>query len=452
MCGIVGYLGSRNAATVLFHGLKRIEYRGYDSAGVALLTPRQDWLVRKAIKPSRGSAIDELEGPGLETASGGIGHTRWATHGAVSERNTHPHTDCSATLMLVHNGMLANFLTLRKSLEKHRLASETDTELLAHLIEEEYQAEVPLEDAVRKALKRVDGTYGLAVMSRREPGKIVCARNGTQPIAIGLGEKEIFIASDEGAFVAYTRRLIDLDDGEIAAVTVDGIIGTKKTERYSSLDAGAEGKGQYPSFMLKEIFEQPTAIDRAMNHGGRLLQDLGDVKLGGLDLLRPELRKIQDVALVACGTAYHAGQIGAAMFAEFAGIPYSRAIIASELNGLHVDPDKTAVVAISQSGETADTLSAVAEAIRKGALPIGIINREASSLSRICRQGVYCNAGAEIAVASTKAFTSQVVVLALVALMLGRQRQVSLSICAICRVRLSKLCLNLSGYEKSLKN
>ncbi|MBA3891299.1 MAG: glutamine--fructose-6-phosphate transaminase (isomerizing) [Gemmatimonadaceae bacterium] len=429
MCGIVGYVGSKAAAPLLIAGLKRLEYRGYDSAGVSLLNGGAQVQTRKA--KGKIAMLEEAVGGSPVTGTTGIAHTRWATHGPPNECNAHPHHDCTDEIAVVHNGIIENYSTLRKRLiEKgHTFRSETDTEVLAHLIEEAFDGN--LEDAVMDALRLVEGTYGIAVLSTRDPGKIVAARKGS-PLLIGVGEGEYFVASDVAAILQYTREVIYLDDGEVAVVTTDG---------YSVCDLKARPvgkgisriewdldqieKGGYDHFMLKEIFEQPQTIENTMR--GRLVVEEGYAKLGGLNITREELQNIDNMIITACGTSWHSGLIGELMIEEYARIRVETEY-ASEFRYRNpiVDPNTLCVV-ISQSGETADTLAAMREAKERGARTLGLVNVVGSTIAREDDGGVYLLAGPEIGVASTKAFTSQVVALALLMLTFARRRDMSAS-------------------------
>ncbi len=428
MCGIVGYIGHRDAGEVLPRGLRELQYRGYDAAGIALLDRTGKCsVVKKILKSKTGvGAADEL----VELLTGrvfqspiGICHTRWPTHGQNTIANAHPQTDCCGTIFVVHNGIVDNFLELERELSGHRRISETDTELIAHLIEEEYIRTPVLLEATKRALERVSGTYALAIMSIHHPDLLVVACHGS-PLKIGRGEGETFVASDEAAIVPWTARIIDLQDGDVAEVQEDGVVGETRPERISLWDVSAAQKGGYPHFMLKEIMEEADTVRMALNHGGRLLPETGDAKLGGFEEIREELRNVERVIFVAAGTAFHAALTGVHMMRSFGGIHYAEAHQASEVYGdtLHLTPKQDLVIAVSQSGETKDTIDAVTECKRKGVVTLGVINRVGSTLARLCGRGVYCNAGPEISVASTKAYVSQLVVLGLMSLFLGRQR------------------------------
>jgi glutamine---fructose-6-phosphate transaminase (isomerizing) len=428
MCGIVGYVGLKTASPLLIEGLKRLEYRGYDSAGVATLNGK-GLETRKAV----GKIAKLEEAVQSEPVSGkiGIGHTRWATHGAPNECNAHPHHDCTDSIAVVHNGIIENATPLRKQLEArgHTFRSETDTEVLAHLIEAASEEGQPLEDAVIDALRLIEGTYGIAVISTRDPGKIVCARKGS-PLLLGLGEGENYIASDVAAILAHTRQVVYLDDGEMGVITKDGYevldLNAKRVRKGVSRidwDLDQIEKGGYDHFMLKEIFEQPQTVQNTMR--GRLVLEEGFSKLGGLNLTREELIDIDHIVITACGTSWHSGLIGEMMIEEHARIP-TETEYASEFRYRNpIVTPKTLCIVISQSGETADTLAAMREAKRRGAKTLGLVNVVGSTIAREDNGGIYLHAGPEIGVASTKAFTSQVIALALLTLKLGRLRNMS---------------------------
>ena len=431
MCGIVGYVGPRVAAPLLIEGLKRLEYRGYDSAGVATLNGK-GLETRKAVGKiaKLESAVDASPVKGLI----GIGHTRWATHGAPNECNAHPHHDCTDTIAVVHNGIIENATSLRAQLEKrgHTFKSETDTEVFAHLIEAASEGGEPLEDAVIDALRVVEGTYGIAVISSKDPEKIVAARKGS-PLLLGLGEGENYVASDVAAILEHTRQVVYLDDGEMAVVTKKGYevfdLNAKRVRKGVSRidwDLDQIEKGGFEHFMLKEIFEQPQTIQNTMR--GRLVVEEGFSKLGGLNLTREELLNIDHIVITACGTSWHSGLIGEMMIEEHTRIP-TETEYASEFRYRNpIVTPRTLCVVISQSGETADTLAAMREAKRRGAKTLGLVNVVGSTIAREDDGGIYLHAGPEIGVASTKAFTSQVIALALLTLKLGRLRTMSVVI------------------------
>jgi len=428
MCGIVGYVGTKVATPMLIEGLKRLEYRGYDSAGIAM-SNGNGLETRKA----KGK-ISQLEGvvngsPIHGTI--GIAHTRWATHGPPNECNAHPHTDCKNEIAVVHNGIIENYGALRTMLKKegHVFKSETDTEVLAHLIEAAMAADDPLEDAVIDALNLVEGTYGIAVISSKDPNKIVCARKGS-PLLIGLGEGEFYVASDVAAILQHTRQVVYLDDGEMGVLTPSGYevldLNARRIKKgVSKIDWSLDEieKSGFDHFMLKEIYEQPTTIQNTMR--GRLVAEEGFSKLGGLNLTKEELLGIEQIIITACGTSWHSGLIGEMFIEEFARIR-CEVEYASEFRYRNpIVSDKTLCIVISQSGETADTLAAMREAKRRGAKTLGLVNVVGSTMAREDDGGIYLHAGPEIGVASTKAFTSQVIALALLTLKLARLRNMS---------------------------
>jgi glucosamine--fructose-6-phosphate aminotransferase (isomerizing) len=426
MCGIVGYVGPRIATPLLLEGLKRLEYRGYDSAGVAVMNGKGVETRKAAGKISKLEAALNAA-PVLGTL--GIAHTRWATHGAPTERNAHPHTDEEGHIAVVHNGIIENGTGLRTLLEQtgHTFSSETDTEVLAHLIEAAYDGS--LEDAVTEALHLVEGTYGIAVVHSNEPNKIVAARKGS-PLLVGVGDGEYFIASDVSAILAHTRNVVYLDDGEMAVLTREGYkivdldsLPVQKSVSRIDWDLDQIERGGYAHFMLKEIFEQPQTLENTMR--GRLILEEGFSKLGGLNLTKEELLNIDNIIITACGTSWHSALIGEMMIEELCRIPVS-VEYASEFRYRNpIVTDRTLCIVISQSGETADTLAAMREAKRRGARTLGIVNVVGSTIAREDDGGIYTHAGPEIGVASTKAFTSQVVALALFTLKLARLRDLS---------------------------
>jgi glucosamine--fructose-6-phosphate aminotransferase (isomerizing) len=427
MCGIIGYIGMRGATPLLLEGLKRMEYRGYDSAGVAVMNG-SGVETRKA-----AGKISELE-RALATSpvAGdlGIGHTRWATHGVPNECNAHPHIDCKGDIAVVHNGIIENSGTLKRGLEArgHKFASETDTEVIAHLIEETFDGN--LEDAVIEALWQIEGTYGIAVVSSKDRNKIVAARKGS-PLLIGLGDGEYYVASDVSAILAQTREVVYLDDGDVAVLTRDGY--TVLNQRAQQLERGVSKidwdldqieRGGFAHFMLKEIFEQPATVENCMR--GRLLLDQGTSKLGGLNMTDEELLKFDNILITACGTSWHSALIGEHMLENLARIPVE-VEYASELRYRNpIVTERTLCIVISQSGETADTLAAMREAKSRGARTYGIVNVVGSTIARESDGGIYVHAGPEIGVASTKAFTSQVIALLLFTLKLARLRNLSI--------------------------
>jgi glucosamine--fructose-6-phosphate aminotransferase (isomerizing) len=426
MCGIVGYVGPRVATPLLIEGLKRLEYRGYDSAGVAVMNGKGVETRKAAGKIAR---LEAVLGANPVHGTLGIAHTRWATHGPPTERNAHPHTDEKCEVAVVHNGIIENATALRTKLEEtgHVFTSETDTEVLAHLVESAYAGN--LEQAVREALHLVDGTYGIAVMHEREPNKIVAARKGS-PLLVGLGEDEYFVASDVSAILAHTRDVVYLEDGEMAVVTrggyhVEDLAAGPVEKQVSRIDWDLDQieRGGFSHFMLKEIFEQPQTLQNTMR--GRLLLEEGFTKLGGLNLTREELNSIDNITITACGTSWHSALIGEMMIEELCRIPVEVEYASEYRYRNPIVTPTTLCIVISQSGETADTLAAMREAKRRGARTLGLVNVVGSTIAREDDGGIYLHAGPEIGVASTKAFTSQVVALALLTLKIARLRNLS---------------------------
>jgi len=419
MCGIVGYIGKRTAIPILVEGLKKLEYRGYDSAGVAVLD-QQKIVVSKSV--GKLVALEEELGENYSQACIGIGHTRWATHGRPSFVNAHPHIDCNQDFAVVHNGIIENYLELKdKLIEKgHQFVSETDTEVLAHLVEDFYEGD--LEEAVRKVLETVRGSYAMVVLSLKDPDKLVAARKDS-PMVVGLGDGEFFVASDITAILSFTRRVYILDDGEMVVVTKEGVTitdfeGTPRTKEVYDVkwDAVAAEKGGYEHFMLKEIHEQPKALRDTML--GRLKD--GSVVLEEVDLTPAQLAQIHKVYIVACGTAWHAGLVGKTLIERWAHLPVE-VDIASEFRYRAPIIDKhTLVVVVSQSGETADTLAALREAKNRGARVVAVTNVVGSTVSREAHDVIFTWAGPEIAVASTKAYTTQLEGMVLLGLYLAQ--------------------------------
>jgi len=428
MCGIVGYVGHRDCVPILIEGIKRLEYRGYDSSGIAVQHDGKLHVVKAAGKIRQLETKLQTDRP---TGVYGISHTRWATHGEPNDINAHPHTDEQATVALVHNGIIENYSTLKSALQKegHVFHTDTDTEVLAHLIEKHLRKGLGLEQAVGAALRDVEGTYGIAVLSSKEPGVLVGARHGS-PMVVGIADGEYYLASDVAAIVEHTRQVIYLDDGEMVVLTPDGFhTATIAHERVEKAihdvdwDLSQIEKGGFDHFMLKEIHEQPDAVRNAMR--GRVNVDEGLARLGGLNMTPEQLREVKRIIILGCGTSWHAGLIGEYMLEEYARIPVE-VEYASEFRYRNPIIDEgTLVLVISQSGETIDTLAAMREAQRKGARALGIVNVVGSTIARESDGGVYIHAGPEIGVASTKAFTSQVTVLALLTLALGRHRGLS---------------------------
>lgn len=418
MCGIVGYIGYREAYPLIINGLKRLEYRGYDSTGVAVLNGKLQLFKRKG----KVQDLVDFVGESKPAGSVGIGHTRWATHGEPNDINAHPHTSSSGKFVLIHNGIIENYATLRKELlqKGYSFQTETDTEILVQLIDFIYENNsISAEEAIRLALDKVVGAYGIVVMCQDEPDQLIVARQSS-PIVIGIGENEYIVASDATPIIEYTKEVIYLNDGEIAVLSKDshiiktlGNIVQTPVLQHIDIEITALEKGGYPHFMLKEIFEQPRSIADSMR--GRIRPKDGMVVLGGLDDVREKLKTAKRLIFVACGTSWHAGLVGEYLFEEYARIPVE-VEYASEFR--YRDPiigSDDVVIAISQSGETADTLAAIQLAKKKGALVLGVVNAVGSSIARQTDAGVYIHAGPEIGVASTKAFTSQVTALTLIA-------------------------------------
>ncbi len=430
MCGIVGYIGFRQAIPILLNGLKRLEYRGYDSAGVGFVNKKRITIIKSSGKINN---LEKLLSEIDEETSLGIGHTRWSTHGAPTDYNAHPHTNGNRTIAIVHNGIIENYRALRTMLKEmgYQFSSETDSEVIAHLISHFYERERNLFDATRLALHEVEGAYGICVISSHEPDKIIAARKGS-PLIIGVGDGEHFVASDAPAILEYTNNVIFLEDGDIAEITsgkfvirsLDNQIQDREIEKLD-LDISTIEKGGFPHFMLKEIFEQPESIQNSIR--GRVILSAGNVKLGGLESVVDDLINANRLILTACGTSWHAALIGEYMLEQYAEIPVE-VEYASEFRYRNpVIRKDDVVIAISQSGETADTLAAIREAKKKNALVLGICNVVGSSIARETQAGVYIHAGPELGVASTKAFTSQLAVLALISVFLGRRKNLPFS-------------------------
>ncbi len=423
MCGIVGYIGENKARPVLMNGIRRLEYRGYDSAGISIINDN------KMVSERSVGFVDELEkklNGKFDKGTLGIVHTRWATHGAPTVENAHPHCDCTGNISIVHNGIIENYNYLKAKLEKegHIFKSETDSEVIAHLIESYFEGE--LEDAVRRALKEVDGAYGLAIISLDDPGKLIAARRGS-PMIVGIGKGEHFITSDVAAILEYTKEVVYLDDNEIAVLTREKMETTDidNVQISKSIDAvqwnlDKTEKGGYEHFMLKEIYEQPQSLRDAML--GRFEKDSNLVHLGGLKEKEDILRDVRRIIIAACGTSWNAGLIGEYMIEEHLEIPVE-VEYASEFRYRNpIIEEGTMVLVISQSGETADTLAAMQEAKKKGAVILSICNVVGSSIARESDCGIFLHAGPEIGVASTKAFTSQIAVLFILTFFLARVR------------------------------
>ncbi|HXW97833.1 MAG TPA: glutamine--fructose-6-phosphate transaminase (isomerizing) [Gemmatimonadales bacterium] len=427
MCGIVGYVGPRQAASLLIEGLRRLEYRGYDSSGIAVLNG-QGLVVMK--QSGKLSALELQLKDYTPKGTVGIGHTRWATHGPPTVTNAHPHTDQSGKIALIHNGIIENAGAIKKVLEQrgHRFKSDTDTEVLAHLVGECYHGS--LEEAVAEALREVDGAYGIAVICEDEPDVLVAARKGS-PLLVGVGDGEWFVASDASAILSHTRSVVYLDDGEMVVLTRKGyhvrdLAATRIDKPVNQIewDLATIERGGYAHFMLKEIFEQADTVRNTMR--GHLLEDEGSARMSGLNLTDDDIKKIERIVITACGTSWHSGLIGEYMLEEMARIPVE-VEYASEFRYRNpVVDERTLVIGISQSGETADTLAAIREAKRRGARTIGLVNVVGSTIAREVDGGIYLHAGPEVGVASTKAFTSQVIALALLTLRFGRLRNLSI--------------------------
>lgn len=427
MCGIVGYIGYRDAYPIVIKGLHRLEYRGYDSAGVAIVNNENDLRVYK-----KAGKVSDLENFVKEidlAGSLGMGHTRWATHGAPSDRNSHPHSSGDRKLTIIHNGIIENYAILKEALlaKGHVFKSDTDTEVLIHFVEDiQQETGLDLREAVRIALNKVIGAYAIVIISADEPDQIIAARKGS-PMVIGVGEGEYFIASDATPIVEYTKNVIYLNDNEIAYVRRDDLLiknidNTVQTPYIQHLDLQLEmlEKGGYEHFMLKEIYEQPRSIHDCMR--GRIYPQSGQVQLGGIKEYTEKLKNIDRIIIVACGTSWHAGLVGEYLIEEYARVPVE-VEYASEFRYRNpIITEKDLVIAISQSGETADTMAAIELAKEKGATIFGICNVVGASIPRITHAGVYTHAGPEIGVASTKAFTAQVTALTLIAFYMAQQR------------------------------
>jgi len=425
VCGIVGYIGPKKVVPLILDGLHRLEYRGYDSAGIAVVNKNGKLEIRRA--SGKLNNLEEVLRESPIEGVYGIGHTRWATHGRPTEENAHPHRDCTGEVVVVHNGIIENYLELKKELtgEGHKFVTETDTEVIAHLVEK-YSKDKPLEEAVRLTVKRLTGVYALSVISTRDPNKIVAARLGP-PSVVGLGDHEYFIASDIPALLHHTREIFFLADGDIAVITPSGVRvmdeDGKTVERppqHISWDPILAEKGGFKHFMQKEIFEQPRAVRDTFI--GRISLDTGKAFLDSIDISEAEFRDFTNIKIVACGTSWHAGLAGKFMIEKLARIPVE-VDYGSEFR--YRDPivdARTLVIAISQSGETADTLAAQREAKADGAKSLGICNVVGSMLTREANGTIYTHAGPEIGVASTKAFTAQLTALAVLAIYLGQVR------------------------------
>ena len=460
MCGIFGYVSKNKIQTipVILDALKRLEYRGYDSSGIAAITKRGVFYKKKS---GRIIELEKLVDYKIESSTA-IGHTRWATHGSPTDKNSHPHHDCKKKIFLVHNGIVENFKELKEKLLRkgHKFNSDTDSEVMAHLIEDFENKGMSFEESVRLALKSVIGTYAFSILHSDHPGKLVIARNSS-PLLVGFSDDAKYVASDASAILPYTRQVVYLEDGEFAVLT-------PKDFRIATLDRKAVERGhekiewsedqvkknKFPHFMLKEIYEEPEAVENALR--GRLIIKDGLAKLGGLEMVVKDLRKINRLIITACGTAYFAGLVGEYMLEEYGGVSVETEL-ASELRYKSYNLDiKTACLVVSQSGETADTFGVLKEMKRKGLLTLGIVNVVGSSIARETKAGIYNHAGPEIGVASTKAFVSQISVMALLTLFLGRQRGMSLSLGRKIAEELTKIpekikeILNLAGDIKKI--
>ncbi|MEW5981260.1 MAG: glutamine--fructose-6-phosphate transaminase (isomerizing) [Acidobacteriota bacterium] len=425
MCGIVAYLGPKPALPVILEGLRKLEYRGYDSAGIALVREGEIAVRRSAGKLAR---LEEVLAAQPLEGSFGLGHTRWATHGRPTEENAHPHRDCTGRLVVVHNGIIENYLELKRELaeEGHRFVTETDTEVVAHLVEREMTPGVPLEAATRAALARLRGMFALVLISASDPDKLVAARSGP-PIVVGLGEGEFFVASDIPAILSHTRDVVFLHDGEMAVITKAGVVFARfdgspidKAPQRVVWDPIQAEKAGYKHFMLKEIYEQPAAVRDTIL--GRVSLETGRVFLDEINLSDEELSHVEKVVLLACGTSWHAGLVGKFLIEELAQVPVEVDYGSEYRYRNPLGDDRTLAVVITQSGETADTLAALREAKRRGARSISICNVVGSMATRESDGTIYTHAGPEIGVASTKAFTSQLVALQLLALYLAQAR------------------------------
>ncbi len=426
MCGIFAYTGSKNAGEVLVDGLMSLEYRGYDSAGV--YTPESG-----AIKAKGAVNILKRKIPSGFYGTSGIAHLRWATHGEPTEQNAHPHSDCGGDVWVVHNGIIENFKELKDALIKkgHTFASATDTEVISHLVEEHLKTEESFEKAALKAINELRGAYGMVIQYKKEPKRLIGARLGA-PVVVGLGEHEAFIASDASPILRHTRTVVFLNDGEIVSLTPDSheifTLDSKSITRAPEeidWDEQVAQRDGYEHFMLKEIMEAPEVVRNTIR--GRLIPDEGRAKLGGLEAVAEELQAVKRLIIVGCGTAYYAGLTGEYMLEEYAGIPIEVELGSEFRYRSPILDEKTAVLAVSQSGETADTLEAIREGKRKGAITLGIVNTVGSTIARETDAGVYNHAGPEVGVASTKALVSQLTAFALLTMFLGRQRQMSVA-------------------------
>jgi len=429
MCGIIGYIGNKEITNLLITGLKRMEYRGYDSAGLSIFDENNEIIIKK--KKGRITDLEKILNGTISNSNIGIAHVRWATHGFPNDTNAHPHIDNSGNIAIVHNGIIENYAIIKKQLsqEGYFFRTETDTEVLAVLIERFYDRVQDLEYATRLALNEIKGTFGIAIMSKYEPNKIIAARRGS-PLILGIGDNEFLVASDASAIIEHTKNVIYLEDDEMAILSKDGFItktisNIKTNNEVHTLEMQLEQieRGGFDHFMLKEIYEQPATIKDAMR--GRLLIEEGNVKLGGLRTVREKLRDARRIIITACGTSYNAALVGEYLIEQLAQIPVEVEYASEFRYRSPILYDDDIVFVISQSGETADTLAAVKEAKQRGVCVLGIVNVVGSSIARQTDAGIYIHAGPEIGVASTKAFTSQLTVLTLLSLYLGRMKNLS---------------------------
>lgn len=432
MCGIVGYVGKKEAVPILLDGLKRLEYRGYDSAGISIVGNNENSCIVTIKATGKVAELEKKLNGHKFSGNAGIAHTRWATHGKPCDKNSHPHNDCSGEISVVHNGIIENYQQLKEYLQKkgHKFSSETDSEVVAHLIEE-FSKKLDFRESVLATLKQLKGTYGLAILNKNYPNQMIVARLGS-PLLLGVGKDEYVVASDASAIVMHADKVIYLEDGEVAIIQPEGYevftVKNKSVEKeINKLDWSMEQaqKNGNDHFMMKEMLEQPDAVKNAMR--GRTVKNDGLARMGGLREVVERLRSIDRIIIVSCGTSYYAGLIGEYMIEEYAGIPVEVEYASEFRYRKPLIDERTVVIAISQSGETADTLAAIREAKNKGALALGIVNTVGSTIARETDAGVYNHAGPEMGVASTKAFTSQLVILALLTVFLGRQRNMSLT-------------------------
>lgn len=451
MCGITGYIGKKEGLALVFNALRKLEYRGYDSSGVAYFGSHKGEMILNSLK--RPGKLDVLSKVIANEKSlpgtGAIAHTRWATHGVPNEANAHPHSDCKKEIFLVHNGIIENYRELKSQLKSagHKFKSETDTEVVAHLIEENLKVTQSFEEAFAQSLKSIRGAYALAVIFKAHPHQIYFARLGS-PLVLGVGDGEYFLASDPTALAGLVKKVVYLKDGQRGKIALDGMLVGPARPKIESLELNAEGveKGGFPHFMLKEIFEGPEVVEAAMR--GRLSVKDGRVKLGGLQTVSQKLQKLKKIEILSCGTSYYSGMIGKLLFEEFAGIP-AEILLASEYR-YQKNPilKGAASLFISQSGETADTLAALKKAAGRNYLTLGIVNAVGSTIARDTDAGVYNHAGPEIGVASTKAFLSQVAVLALMSLYISQSKASHKKVAKELSVIPKKVRLVLNQSEK----